>query len=264
MRRRGYTPKAIKNFSSAIGLAKADSTVDFSYLEHFVRDDLNKTALRRMAVINPLKVIIVNYPEGLVEEMDAVNNPEDTSSGTRKVPFSREIYIEKDDFMENPPSKFYRLSPGSEVRLRYAYFIKCMEVKKDPEGNITGLYCTYDPATKGGDSPDGRKVKSTLHWVSSGHAVDIEVRLYDKLFMVENPLKAAEGRSFPDNLNPNSLKIVNGCKAEPSVKSLKSGDTCQFERIGYFCADKDFTSHKPVFNLTVTLKDEWSKIKAKL
>jgi glutaminyl-tRNA synthetase len=264
MRRRGYTAEAIRNFASAIGVAKADSMVDFAYLEHFVREDLNKKAKRVMAVLNPLKVVIENYPDRISEEMDAINNPEDSFFGTRKVPFSKVIYIEKEDFMEEPLPKFYRLSPGKEVRLRYAYFVKCTGIKKDDAGNIEEIYCTYDPETRGGDSPDGRKVKATLHWVSAEHAVDSEVRLYDKLFVVENPLKASEGKILFDYLNPDSLKIAGGCKAEPSIMDFKPGEVCQFERLGYFCADREQTGKKPVFNRTVSLKDEWTKIKSKM
>ncbi len=264
MRRRGYTPQAIRNFASAIGVSKADNTVEFEYLEHFVREDLNKKAPRVMAVLNPIKVIIDNYPEGIVEELEAVNNPEDSSAGKRKVPFSKVIYIENDDFMEKPMPKFYRLTVGSEVRLRYAYFIKCESVVKDKNGNIVEIHCTYDPQTKGGDAPDRRKVKSTLHWVSAKHAIEAEVRLFDKLFLTENPLKTGEGKNFLDNLNPDSLKIIYNCKLEPSLANAKPFDIFQFERVGYFCVDKDSTSEKLVFNRTVTLKDDWQKIKSKL
>ena len=261
MRRRGYPPEAIRNFCSQIGVAKADSTVDFAFLEFVIRENLNKNALRAMAVLNPLKVIIDNYPEDLSEELTAINNPEDESAGTRKIPFSKVIYIEKDDFMEEPPGKFYRLAPGREVRLRYAYFIKCESVVKDDEGNITEVHCTYDPQTKGGDAPDGRKVKATLHWVSEKHSIPAEVRLYDHLFGVENPYKAEEGGNFKDNLSPDSLKILKDCRLEPSLQNVKPGDLYQFERIGYFCADIDSTKEKIIFNRTVTLKDEWAKIK---
>lgn len=264
MRRRGYTPQAIKNFCQEIGIAKADSTVDMAFLEHFIREDLNRNAPRVMAVLNPLKVIIDNYPEGCPEELDAINNPEDPAAGRRKVPFSKILYIEKDDFMENPPDKFYRLAPGREVRLRYAYFIKCESAIKDSKGNITELHCTYDPATKGGDAPDGRKVKSTIHWVSASHAIAGEARLYDKLFAVENPAKVQSGADFKDNINPSSLNIADNCMLEPSLAAAKPGDIFQFERLGYFCADPDSRAGKPVFNRTATLKDEWTRLKGKI
>ncbi len=262
MRRRGYTPAAIKNFCARIGVAKTDSTVDIALLEHFVRDDLNKNAQRVMGVLKPLKVIIDNYPEGQTEELDAINNPEDPAAGTRKIPFSKVLYIEKNDFMEDPPKKFYRLAPGREVRLRYAYFIKCVDIKKDAEGNISELHCTYDPATKGGDAPDGRKVKATIHWVTAGNSINAEVRLYDHLFIKDNPLDVPDGGDFKDNLNPSSLEILTAC-LEPSIAGAKPGTVCQFERLGYFCADPDTTETKPVFNRTVTLKDEWAKLQKK-
>jgi glutaminyl-tRNA synthetase len=264
MRRRGYSPDAIKNFCSEIGVAKADSMIDFAFLEHFVREDLNKKAPRVMGVLNPLKVVIDNYPDDKQEDIEAINNPEDLSAGTRKIPFSKILFIEREDFMENPPNKFYRLAPGREVRLRYAYFIKCIDVIKDKDGNVTELHCTYDPLTRGGDSPDGRKVKSTLHWVSASHAINAQVRLYDKLFLKENPLKLNEGEDFKDNINPNSLTILNNCKIEPSLKSAKPLQVFQFERLGYFCVDPDTTDEMIIFNRTATLKDEWAKEKAKL
>ncbi len=261
MRRRGYTPKAIRKFCSEIGVAKSESTIEIEYLEHFVREDLNKIAPRVMGVLDPLKVVIDNYPEDKEEELVAINNPEDASKGTRKVPFSKVLYIEKQDFMENPPKKFYRLAPGREVRLRYAYFIKCMDVVKDKDGNIVELHCTYDPATKGGDAPDGRKVKATLHWVSARHAVSAEIRLYSKLFTKENPLKVEEGGDFKENFNPHSLNINNKCKLEPSLAKAKPENIYQFERIGYFYVDPSTTRKKLVFNRTATLKDQWAKIR---
>jgi len=263
LRRRGYTPEAVRNFCNRIGVAKRESIVDFGLLEHTLRENLNKYSPRIMGVLRPLKVIIDNYPEGEVEEMDAVNNPEDSDAGMRKVPFSRELYIEQDDFMEDPPKKFYRLSPGREVRLRYAYYITCTDVIKDSNGEIVELHCTYDPATRGGDSPDGRKVKATLHWVSAKHAVDAEIRLYDNLFTKENPLDIAEGEDFKDFINPESRKVISGCKIEPGVASAKPGDRFQFERMGYFCVDTDSTDDKLVFNRTVTLRDTWAKIQKK-
>jgi glutaminyl-tRNA synthetase len=261
IRRRGYTPEAVRNFCTEISVAKADSTVDTTMLEYFVREDLNKRAPRVMGVIDPLKVVIDNYPDGSSEELTAINNPEDPSKGTRKVPFSKILYIEKDDFMEDPPKKFYRLAPGREVRLRYAYFIKCIDVVKDKDGNIIELHCTYDSETKGGDAPDGRKVKATLHWVSAEYSIPAEVRLYDRLFIKENPLKLEEGHDFKENLNPDSLKIVRNCRLEPSLAEVRSGDIYQFERLGYFCVDPDSTEEKPVFNRTVTLRDQWAKLK---
>ncbi len=261
MRRRGYSPEAIRNFCSAIGVAKADSTVDMAFLEHFIREDLNKKALRVMGVLNPLKVIIDNYPDNAEEELTAVNNPEDPSAGTRKIPFSKILYIEQDDFMEEPPPKFYRLAPGREVRLRYAYFIKCIDVIKNGDGNILELHCTYDPFTKGGDAPDGRKVKATLHWVSVKHSIQAEARLYDHLFIKENPLKVEKGDDFKENLNSNSLQVIKDCRLEPSLDGVKPGNIYQFERLGYFCVDPDSTNGKIVFNRTVTLKDEWAKIR---
>jgi len=260
MRRRGYTSAAILDFIRRVGVAKNYSITDVALLEACVREDLNKTSLRRMAVIRPLKVVIDNYPDDLVEEMDAVNNPEDPNAGTRKVPFSKVIYIEQDDFRETPPPKYYRLYPGNEVRLRYAYFIKCTSVVKNAAGEVIEVHATYDPATKGGDSPDGRKVKSTIHWVSAAHAKEVEVRMYDRLFSKENPEEGEEG--FLACLNPNSLEILKGY-VEPSLASAEVGSRYQFERLGYFCVDKESTAEKPVFNLTVNLKDTWAKIERK-
>jgi len=260
LRRRGYTPEAIRNFCTVIGINKFFSTIDVALLEHCLRENLNKTSPRVMAVLKPLKVIIDNYPQGQVEQLDAVNNPEDPSAGTRKVPFGRELYIEQDDFMETPPPKFYRLSPGREVRLRYAYFIKCTSVVKDSSGKIIELHCTYDPATKGGDAPDGRKVKSTIHWVSAKDAIQAEVRLYNNLFTKENPDDVPEGKDFTANLNPNSLEVLSNCLVEPALKDAKPSNRYQFERLGYFCVDPDSKSGKLVFNRTVSLRDEWAKI----
>ncbi|MEE8324227.1 MAG: glutamine--tRNA ligase/YqeY domain fusion protein [Candidatus Humimicrobiaceae bacterium] len=260
IRRRGYTPEAIRNFCSQIGMAKADSTIDIAFLEHFVREDLNKKAPRVMGVINPLKVVIDNYSDDSFEELDAINNPEDLSAGKRKVPFSKILYIEKEDFMEDPPKKFYRLAPGREVRLRYAYFIKCNDVIKDKNGNIIELHCTYDPETKGGDAPDGRKVKATLHWVSAKHSIKAEVRLYDRLFLKENPLKTKGSGDYQDNINPDSLKVVTDCMLEPSLVQAAPGDIYQFERLGYFAVDPDTTENNIVFNRTATLRDQWAKI----
>ena len=258
IRRRGYPPEAIRTFCDRIGVAKRDSTVDIALLEHCVRENLNRHAPRYMAVLQPLKVVITNYPEDQVEALECVNNPEDPAAGTREVPFSRELYIERDDFMEDPPKKFFRLGPGREVRLRYAYFITCQEAIKNAEGQIVELRCTYDPETRGGDAPDGRKVKGTLHWVSAAHAVDAEVRLYGHLFATEDP---DEGGDFRDNLNPNSLEVRRGCKLEPALAELSPESRCQFERIGYFCADRrDHGPGNPVFNRTVGLRDTWAKI----
>jgi glutaminyl-tRNA synthetase len=261
MRRRGYTREAIQEFVKGIGVTKSESIVEASYLEYCLRQDLNKRTPRMMGVLNPLKVIITNYPDDKVEELPAINNPEDESAGTRQIPFSKVLYIESEDFMEDPPKKFYRLSPGSEVRLRYGYFITCTDVIKDSAGNIVELHCTYDPATRGGDAPDGRRVKATLHWVSAQHAIDAEVRLYDHLFTKENPLEVEEGEDWLDTLNPDSLQILTGCKLEPSLATAKPGERFQFERKGYFCVDSDSTPEKPVYNRTVTLRDTWAKIK---
>ncbi len=261
MRRRGYTQKAIRNFSERVGIAKRDNIAEMDLLEFYVREDLNKHSERRMAVIDPLKIVIENYPEGKVEELEAVNNPEDPSAGTRKVPFSREIYIEKTDFMEDPPEKFFRLGPGREVRLRYAYFITCTDVIKDENGKIIELRCTYDPKTKGGSAPDGRKVKGTIHWVSTGQAIQTEVRLYDRLFNHPNPTNTKEGADFKSFINPNSLKIRKNCYLEPSLKDAKKEDRFQFERLGYFCVDRhDSTQNHLIFNRTATLRDTWAKI----
>lgn len=260
LRRRGYTPQAIRSFCDMVGVAKSNSIVDIAMLEYCARQDLNAHAQRVMAVLNPLKVVITNYPEGQVEQMEAINNPEDPAAGTRMVPFSRELYIEQDDFMEDPPKKFYRLAPGREVRLRYGYFITCNEVIKDSAGNILELRCTYDPETRSGNAPDGRKVKATLHWVSAGQALDAEVRLYDHLFTTPDPNNADEGKDFTDYLNPNSLQVLQHCKVEPSLKDAPPGMRCQFERLGYFCVDPDTSDGHLVFNRTVTLRDEWAKI----
>lgn len=265
LRRRGYTPEAIRNFCERIGVAKRAGTVDMALLEYCIREDLNKRAPRVMAVLNPLKVVIENYPEGLAEELEAVNNPEDPGMGTRNVPFSRVLYIEQDDFREDPPKQFYRLAPGREVRLRYAYFIKCTGVVKDDKtGQVTELRCAYDPQTRGGNAPDGRKVKATLHWVSATHALEAEVRLYDSFFTKENPNETEEGKTFKDYINPESLVILKACRVEPSLLGATAGTVCQFERQGYFCTDPDSSSGKPVFNRTVTLKDTWAKIVKKL
>jgi glutaminyl-tRNA synthetase len=264
IRRRGYTPEAMRNFCNSIGVSKTNGTIELGLLEHFLREDLNKRALRVMAVLRPLKVVITNYPEGQVEEMEAVNNPEDESAGTRKVPFSKVLYIEQDDFRETPPPKYYRLSPGREVRLRYGYFITCRDVVKDERGEVVEIHCTYDPETRGGNAPDGRKVKSTIHWVSAAHAIDAEVRLYDNLFSKENPNETEPGQDFTANLNPNSLEIVAAAKVEPALATAAPGGRYQFERLGYFCVDPDTTPGKPVFNRTVGLRDAWAKIEKKM
>ncbi len=265
LRRRGYTPEAIQDFCARVGVAKKENVIDIGLLEHCVREDLNRRAPRAMAVLDPLKVVLVNYPEGQTEQMDVVNNPEDPTAGTRKVPFGRELYIERDDFMEAPPKKFFRLAPGREVRLRNAYLITCQEVVKDASGTIVALRCTYDPATRGGDAPAGRKVKATLHWVSAPHAVDAEVRLYDRLFTVEDPdgSSAKTGREFTEFLNPSSLEVRRGSKVEPMLGRAQPGNQFQFERLGYFCADPDSEPGAPVFNRTVSLKDTWARIAAR-
>jgi len=260
LRRRGYTPAAIRNFCARIGVAKKENVIDVAQLEHSVREDLNRSAPRVMAVLRPLRVVLTNYPEGQVEEVDVINNPEDESAGTRKVPFSRELLIEREDFLEHPPKKFYRLSPGREVRLRCAYFIACHEVVKNDGGEIVELRCTYDPATRGGDAPDGRRVKATLHWVSAPHALPAEVRLYDRLFSVEDPERVTEGGTFLDNLNPASLEVIRGAQLEPALASATPGLRVQFERLGYFCADRDSRPGALVFNRTVSLKDTWARI----
>jgi len=263
LRRRGFTPTAIRAFCDRIGVAKKDSMVDVALLEHCVREDLNKKAPRYMGVLRPLKVIIENYPSDQTEHIEAINNPEDPQAGTRPLPFTREFYIEKDDFMEEPPKKFYRLAPGREVRLRYAYFITCTDVIKNEAGEVVELRCTYDPATRGGDAPDGRKVKATLHWVSAAHAIQTEVRLYDRLFNTEDPDRDGDGKSFLDRLNPDSLETLYPCYLEPALADSKPEQTCQFERLGYFCADLDSTPERPVFNRTVGLRDAWARMQKK-
>jgi glutaminyl-tRNA synthetase len=260
IRRRGYTPEAIRNFCGAIGVSKTNGTLELAMLEHFVREDLNKRVPRVMAVLRPLKVVIDNYPEGQVEEIDAVNNPEDASAGKRKVPFSKVLYIEQDDFREDPPKQYYRLSPGREVRLRYGYFVTAKSVVKNEKGEVAEVHCTYDPATRGGNAPDGRKVKSTIHWVSAAHAIDAEVRLYDKLFTKEDPDALEEGQQFTANLNPQSLEVVAQAKVEPALAKAPIEARYQFERLGYFCVDPDSRAGHPVFNRTVALKDTWAKI----
>lgn len=260
MRRRGYTPAAIRNFCADMGVSKTNGITQLSHLEYYLREDLNKHAARVMAVLHPLRVVIDNYPDDLVEEMDAINNPEDESAGTRKVPFSKVLYIEQEDFREDPPKQFYRLTPGREVRLRYGYLITCQSVVKDADGNPVELHCTYDPATKGGHTPDGRKVKSTIHWVSAAHAVDAEVHLYDHLFTKEDPNEVEEGQDFTANLNPHSLEVLSGCKVEPGLRDAEAGARYQFERMGYFCVDPTSVSGKLVFNRTIGLRDTWAKI----
>ncbi len=263
IRRRGYTPEAIRNFCAAIGVSKTNGTLELAMLEHFVREDLNRHAPRVMAVLRPLKVVIDNYPEGQVEEVEAVNNPEDESAGKRKVPFSKVLYIEQDDFREDPPKQYYRLSPGREVRLRYGYFITAKSVVKNDRGEVVEVHCTYDPATRGGNAPDGRKVKSTIHWVSAAHAVDAEVRIYDKLFTKEDPNQVEEGQEFTANLNPNSLEVIAQAKLEPSLANAPVESRYQFERLGYFCVDPDSKPGHLIFNRTVALKDTWAKVEKK-
>ena len=259
MRRRGYTPTAIRNFCASVGVSKTNGITQLQQLEYFLRQDLNRLVPRVMCVQKPLRVVIENYPDDQVDEMDAVNNPEDSSAGTRKIPFSKTLYIEEDDFREDPPKQFYRLAPGREVRLRYAYLITCKEVIKDSSGRIVELRCTYDPATRGGNTPDGRKVKSTIHWVSADHALPADVCLYDNLFLKEDPNEVEEGSDFTENLNPDSLQVLHDCKIEPSVRDAKPGTKYQFERLGYYCVDRD-SGHKLVFNRTVGLRDTWAKI----
>ena len=263
LRRRGCTPESVRDFCSRIGVARKENVIDVAQLEHSVREDLNRRSLRVMAVLRPLKVVLTNYPDGQAEEVDVINNPEDPSAGTRKVPFSRVLYIEQDDFREVPPKKFFRLSPGTEVRLRCAYFIRCEEVVKNAAGEIVELRCTYDPATRGGDSPDGRRVKATLHWVSAAHAVRAEVRLYDRLFSVEDPERPPEGKTFLDLMNPTSLEVVRDCPVEPSLATATPGSRFQFERLGYFAVDPDSQAGGLVFNRTVSLRDTWARIAQK-
>jgi len=266
LRRRGYTPESIRAFCERIGVAKRDSIVNIALLEHCLREDLNKRAPRVMTVLRPLRVVIENYPEGQVEELEAINNPEDSAMGTRKVPFSRVLFIEQDDFREDPPKKYFRLAPGREVRLRYAYFIKCVGViKNETTGEVIALRCTYDPETRGGGAPDGRKVKATLHWVSAEQAVPAEVRLYDHLFLRENPNEVEEGEDFKTRINPNSLETMTSCRVEPSLAGAKPGSHYQFERLGYFCVDSvDSSDSRLVFNRTATLRDQWTKIEKTL
>jgi glutaminyl-tRNA synthetase len=260
MRRRGYTPEAIRNFCSVLGVSKTNGTVELRLLEHHIREDLNKRAPRMMAVLHPLRVVIDNYPEGQTEEIEAVNNPEDASAGTRKVPFSRVLYIERDDFREDPPKQYYRLSPGREVRLRWGYFITCTAVVKDEKGEVAEVHCSYDPATRGGNAPDGRRVKATIHWVSAPHAVDAEVRVYENLFTRENPNETDEGADFTANLNPRSLEVLPTCKLEPALRKAVAYERYQFERLGYFCVDPDTKPGNLVFNRTVALRDTWARI----
>ncbi len=264
MRRRGYPPAAIRRFWTEAGVAKRENNIDIAKLETCVRDELNRTAPRRMAVLNPLKVVITNWPEGEIDQLDAVNNPEDSSAGSRQVPFSGELFIDRDDFMEDPPRKFFRLAPGREVRLRYAYFVTCTDVIKDDSGRIREIHCTYDPQTRGGDSPDGRKVKGTIHWVSADHAIDAEVRLYDHLFTVENPTNVPEGHDWIENVNPDSLKLVSGAKLEPALADASPIEPVQFERTGYFVADcHEHSPDRPVLNRTITLRDSWARQRGK-
>ena len=260
LRRRGYTPQAIRSFCDEVGINRTVALTEMGLLEHHLRTDLNLRAQRRMAVLNPLKVVIENFPEGEVDYLDAINNPEDESAGTRKVPFSRELFIDRDDFMEDPPRRFYRLAPGREVRLRYGYFIKCEEAIKDDSGEVVELRCTYDPETRGGSAPDGRRVRATLHWVSAEHALDSEVRLYDSLFTVPNPHDVPEDKTWTDFINSESLTVLTGCKLEPSIADISDGEPLQFERVGYFVKDRDSTPDTPVFNRSVGLRDTWARI----
>ncbi|HEU4432325.1 MAG TPA: hypothetical protein VFR51_02955, partial [Pyrinomonadaceae bacterium] len=257
--RRGYTSIAIRNFIASVGVSKTNGITQLQQLEYFLRQHLNQIVPRVMCVQKPLRVVIENYPDDLVEEMDAINNPEDASAGSRKIPFSKTLFIEEEDFREDPPKQFYRLAPGREVRLRYAYLITCKEVVKDSSGRIVELRCTYDPATRGGNTPDGRKVKSTIHWVSAAHALPAEVRLYDNLFLKEDPNEVEEGQDFTANLNPESLQVLQDCKIEPSMRNAEPGTKCQFERLGYYCVDRD-SGQKLVFNRTIGLRDTWAKI----
>jgi glutaminyl-tRNA synthetase len=264
LRRRGYTPEAIRNFAERIGVAKVNSMIDLAFLEFCLREDLNKRARRGMAVLEPVRLTITNYPEGQVEMFDAENNPEDPAAGTRKIPFSKTLYIEREDFKENPPKGFFRLSPGKEIRLKHAYYVQCTGVHKNAAGEVEEILCVYDPASRGGTSADGRKVKGTSHWVSAQHAVDAEVRLYENLFTREDPQDVPEGKNWEDFLNPNSMKVLSGCKVEPDLGNAKPGETWQFLRQGYFCADaKPGGGGKPVFHRTVTLKDTWAKLQNK-
>ncbi len=260
LRRRGYTPQAIRSFCDEVGINRTVALTEMGLLEHHLRTDLNLRAQRRMAVLNPLKVVIENLPDGEVDYLEAINNPEDESAGTRKVPFSRVLYIDRDDFMEDPPRRFYRLAPGREVRLRYGYFIKCEEAIKDDSGEVVELRCTYDPETRGGSAPDGRRVRATLHWVSAAHAIDAEVRLYDSLFTVPNPQDVPEDKTWTDFINPDSLSVLTGCKLEPSMADIEAGEPLQFERVGYFVKDRESTSDMPVFNRSVPLRDTWARI----
>ena len=260
IRRRGYTPEAIRNFCAAVGVSRTNGTTDFAMLEYFVREDLNRHAPRAMAVLRPLKVVIDNYPENQKDELELAVNPEDPSAGIRKVPFSRELYIEHDDFREDPPRQFFRLSPGREVRLRGGYFIKCTDLRKNESGEVVEVHCTYDPETRSGNAPDKRKVKATIHWVSAAEALDADIRLYEKLFNTPNPNMVEEGKDFTASLNPNSFELVQGCKLEQTLVNAKPGERYQFERLGYFCVDPDSTSSRLVFNRTVALKDTWAKI----
>jgi glutaminyl-tRNA synthetase len=265
LRRRGYTPESIRHFATRVGVAKRENVVDVALLEDSAREDLNRRAPRAMAVLRPLRVVIENYPEDRVEQIEIANNPEDPAAGSRLVPFARVLYIERDDFREDPPKKFYRLAPGREVRLRGTYFLTCVSAARNPQtGEIAELRCTYDPETRGGSAPDGRKVKATIHWVSAGHAIEAEVRLYDRLFTVPDPGGDAEGGDFAAFLNPASLEVLRGCRLEPSLGSAGPGDHYQFERLGYFCVDPDSTPSRPVFNRTVTLKDQWARIASRL